>query len=301
MLSPKQESVRCMGRRQILAIDPGPDNMGVCIIEPFHTPQVTLLQEFDLKKYAPQDTVLSCFQKGSVTSLTIGACVVNMIQREPQVFGHIQELHDGTMDETSVTVVIEKQMNISTNNCCILSAFQAYYEMHGVECCILSPACLEKYYPTIFAGTKKNRPKRKTAIKNYGKRILTQEEMNIAPIGVSKEDSTKKRKRVGPSFSIHALDAMFYGMVYCKICPEIQMDIIMCRIIRDSQLKYELDKRFVTHTKKMRALEEKEKEEKKMRALEEKEKEEKKKNQKVPIKKEGAKTAPSYKRGRWRS
>lgn len=233
------------GVRQVLAIDPGPSNMGVCLIEPFSTPQVKVLREFDLANYAPTEKGLSCYSKGGVTSHSIGLCIKQLIEQEPNIFGHIQELSDGTTDAHSMTVVIEKQMNVSPENCCILTAFQMHYEMQGVECCILNPTNLEKYFPKIFAGTKGNRSKRKTAIKNYGKLLLTTYEKNSAPMGISKEDSTRKRKIKGPSYSIHALDAMFYGFVYCKISPDISLDIAAHRISQNSKLKYELHKRIV--------------------------------------------------------
>jgi hypothetical protein len=170
-----------------------------------------------------------------------------MIEETPEVFGHIQELPDGTLDDGSMSVVIEKQMNISSENCCVLAAIQMHYEMQGVECVILNPTNLEKHFSSIFTGTKGNRSKRKTAINKYGKRLLTLAEKSKAPTGVSKADSTKKRKRKGPSFSIHALDAMFYGLVYCKISPDINLDIGARRITRDSQLQGELRQRVLAH------------------------------------------------------
>ncbi|MHA1684264.1 MAG: hypothetical protein ACTSUE_25225 [Promethearchaeota archaeon] len=242
-----------MSSRQILAIDPGTVSLGVCLIEPFSTPQIRVLREFNLNDYGPLEKGLSCYKKGSVTSHSIGVCIKRMINEVPQVFGHIQELADGRLDDSSMTVVIEKQMNISTENCCVLSAFQMHYEMQGVECCILNPTNLQKHFPRVFAGTRGNRSKRKTAINKYGKRLLTTIEKNNAPVGVSKVDSTKKRKRKGPSFSIHALDAMFYGLVYSKIAPDIELDIGARRIDSDSQLKYELDQRLRTYLAKCKA------------------------------------------------
>jgi len=238
------------GVRQVLAIDPGPNNMGVCVIEPFSTPQIRVLREFDLTNYAPTEKGFSCYRKGGVTASSIGLCIKQLIEQEPDVFGHIQELPDGTLDDQSMTVVIEKQMNVSTENCCILTAFQMHYEMQGVECSILNPTNLEKHFPKVFAGTKGNRSKRKTAIKNYGKRLLTTTEKATAPVGISKEDSTRKRKLKGPSYSIHALDAMFYGFVYCKLAPDIAMDIGGERIAENTQLKYELQRRIIDYVEK---------------------------------------------------
>lgn len=235
-------------RRQILSIDPGTVHLGICLIEPFSTPQICLLREFNLNNYAPTYKGLSCYRKGKVTTSNIGVCVKRMIEENPQIFGHIQELPDGTLDETSMTVVIEKQMNISTNNCCILSALQMHYEMQGVECCILNPSNLPKHFPRIFAGTKGNRSKRKTAISNYGRRLLTMTEKDRASMSVGKVNSTKKRKRKRPSFSIHALDAMFYGFVYCKISPDILLDIVTSRISNNPELLYELDLRLLAST-----------------------------------------------------
>jgi hypothetical protein len=219
----------------------------VCLIEPFCDQQVKVLREFNLTDYAPTSKGLSCYTKGAVTTSSIGLCVKQLIECEPHIFGHVQELPDGTLDTQSMTVVIEKQMNISPANCCVLSAFQMHYEMQDVECCILNPSNLEKYFPKVFAGTKKKRSKRKTAIKNYGKRMLTLKEKTTAPVGVSKEDSTRKRKMKQPSYSIHALDAMFYGFVYCRIAPDIAMDIGGQRIAENSQLKQELQTRILDY------------------------------------------------------
>lgn len=238
----------------MLAIDPGTTSLGVCLIEPFRTPQVCLLREFDLADYAPTAKGLSCYSKGSVTSSSIGACVARMIHEEAGVFGHVQELPDGTLDDRSMTVVIEKQMNISPENCCVLSAFQTHYVIQGVECCILNPTNLEKHFPLVFSPTKGNRSKRKTAIRKYGKRLLTMEEQRMAPVGISKADSTKKRKRACPSFSVHALDAMFYGIAYCKIAPDIELDICALRIEQNSQLKGDLRQRITCYHKQQIAM-----------------------------------------------
>ncbi len=245
-------------RLHILGIDPGTASLGVCLLTPYQVPQVKVLREFDLADYAPIEKDYSCYSKGSVTSSTIGACVANLILRETETFGHIMQWENGDVDDTHFNVVIEKQMNISTNNCCVLSAIQAHYIAQEVPCCILSPSVLDAHYPGIFAGTKGNRSKRKTAINQFGRKLLTVRETNQAPFGVPKANRVKsslqkntntirKRKKTRTLVSLHALDAMFYAFAYCTIHSGINLDIVRERIDSNSQLRYELQQRIAKY------------------------------------------------------
>jgi hypothetical protein len=73
------------GVRQVLAIDPGTTCLGVCLIEPFSDQQVKVLREFNLTDYAPTSKGLSCYTKGAVTTSSIGLCVKQLIECEPEL------------------------------------------------------------------------------------------------------------------------------------------------------------------------------------------------------------------------
>ena len=225
---------------KILIIDPGPKEMGVCVIRPYQIPQISSLKEFCLDDYIPKQQKTNSIKK--VMSHTIGPCVLNLINSEPEIFW----MNDET-PKKNFKVVIERQMNISTTNCCILSSFQTYYEANGVECHIIDPSILRREIPIIFSITTKSRQKRKSAIKKYGPKILTSREKYNVTKGIKKR-STKKIKSLDSLISIHALDAMFYGLVYCKTYQEIGIDIFNERMHKNPILMSELERTFKTQT-----------------------------------------------------
>jgi hypothetical protein len=233
------EDVLEHGETFVLGIDPGPNNLGVCLYHVEKDAMIHLI-EINLDDFVPtaQQKSISCFNTDAAVTSNIGLCVLNMIQRHKAIFRP-----DLALPKSNVRlyVAIEIQMNENPNNCCVLSSLQSYYTSEGIECYIFSTKELNKYFPTVFLGTVRNRPLRKRRIREYGYMMLRPGEKTASMqyqkryIDPPIPPGSRKRGRQKPSE--HALDAMFYGMVLCAKHPAIQRDVFKARKARDSNMR----------------------------------------------------------------
>lgn len=268
---------------RVLGIDPGTTNLGVCLLLPSKDTsesQVQLLHEFNLKDFAPSEKSFSCYTKGSVCATTIGECIANMILSCPHVFGTFDKHArtrmvnpwTGSRERTTreeLVVVVEKQMNISPNNCCVLSALQTFYISRGIRCYIFSPSTFNAHFPLVFDGTKGSRAQRKASIKAFGSALLTRKEKLAAAetfymwhpedkykdmLKSMKRDLAYSRKRNKQiPFSIHALDAMFYALVCMIKHDEVGVDLFAGRVQTMPILKKKLKETSIRRAKAMLA------------------------------------------------
>jgi len=238
-----EDDLEC-GETFVLGIDPGPNNLGVCL---YHVEKdaMTDLIEFNLDDFVPttQQKSISCFNTDAAVTSNIGLCVLTMVQRHKAIFRP-----DLALPKSNVRlyVAIEIQMNENPNNCCVLTSLQSYYTSEGVECYIFSTKELNKHFPTVFLGTVRDRPLRKRRIREYGYMMLRPGEKTASMqyqkryIDPPIPPGSRKRGRRKPSE--HALDAMFYGMVLCAKHPAIQRDVFKARKAQNGSMRQALAK-----------------------------------------------------------
>lgn len=222
----EEERVYTCRKTVVLGLDPGLKNLGVCFYH-LEKDRVEHLVEFNLKDYTPceEDKGISCFSTKNAVTTNLGLCVISLIGENLSIFR--PDLYEPEGD-IRLMVGIEKQMNENPDNCCVLTAFQTYYETQGIECFVLNTNTLNKCFTGYFLGTVKNRPLRKRRIRDLGYLLLRSEENTSCMkyqkrhVDVPIPEGSRKRGRMKPSE--HALDAMFYAFVVCVNHEDISTD-----------------------------------------------------------------------------
>jgi hypothetical protein len=247
----------------IVAIDPGEVNIGVCLYDPGRK-TVLNFSNFNLHDYTPSkgESKLSCYTGDKAVTTNIGQCVLRMIHRNHRLFMPFGTRTRKTVGDSTIrkcVVVIEKQWNISTNNCCVLSSIQSFYtnktfsgadEYTEYECHILHPSKLNKHFPQTFVGTDRNKPLRKKRILSDGKKLVGMIEMKDAlKYHTGCEEERRKVKEGTKDVTIHALDAMFYAFAMCVMHPDIKDDPYARRLGGNSQLGWLVRNRLKKHEK----------------------------------------------------
>jgi len=249
----------------VVAIDPGEVNIGVCLYDPGRK-MVMNFSNFNLNDYAPskEESKFSCYVGGKAVTTNIGQCVLRMMYSNHRVFmpfGKKMKRDSGDDTIRKCIVVIEKQWNISTNNCCVLSSIQSFYtnnifyccesggdEYTKYECYILHPSKLNKHFPQTFVGTETNKTLRKNRILSDGKKLVGKMEMvNALKYHTGCEEERRKVEEGTKEVTIHALDAMFYAFAMCVIHPDIKDDPYAYRLDGNSQLVWLVNNRFKRH------------------------------------------------------